>query len=140
MINNKFIKIVNGLNNKVCCVSKNPELKDYDMFFRGEDEIPHDYKWDIRGEYLGWLQYRWGDGKNAIGYTSEPKIKNKNKDIEEEYDYEGNFEGYLPCTLEEELSGSEYINAGNTLDKKETTSSIADILGEDNPLLKLKFD
>lgn len=48
------------------------ELKD--KFFRGEDEIPKDYKWDD-GEYEGWLQYRWGDGKNAIDYV-EP-IKNK---------------------------------------------------------------
>ena len=108
-----------------------------DFFFRKDDEIPKNYQWDI-GEYEGWLQYRWGDGKNAIGYVGESKSKNKNKDIEE--DYEGNFEGYLPCTLEEELSESEYIDAGNTLDKKETTSSIADMLGEDNPLLKLKFD
>lgn len=51
------------------------ELKD--MFFRGEDEIPKDYKWDS-GEYEGWLQYRWGDGKNAIGYD-ERKNKSSNK-------------------------------------------------------------
>lgn len=45
-----------------------------DKFFRGEDEIPKDYEWDI-GEYEGWLQFRWGDGKNAIGYV-EKKPKN----------------------------------------------------------------
>ena len=36
-----------------------------DQLFRGDDEIPKDYKWDD-GEYAGWLQYRWGNGLNAI--------------------------------------------------------------------------
>jgi len=185
MINNKFIKIVNGLNNKVCCLSKNPELKDYDMFFRGEDEIPHDYKWDIRGEYLGWLQYRWGDGKNAIGYVEPTKerpgkdeyvnVWDESKDtyirkkirvvrvdwkdplpkpekgitylrpnnepviFPGEFGFEGDY-SLQEWALSEEIAGDEYINKGNTLDKKESTSSIADILGDNNPLLKLKFD
>lgn len=39
------------------------EIKD--KLFRGDDEIPKDYKWD-NGEYAGWLQYRWGNGLNAI--------------------------------------------------------------------------
>lgn len=50
-------------------------IKDY--LFRGEDEIPKDYKWD-RGEYEGWLQYRWGNGKNAIGYVEPKNGKKKN--------------------------------------------------------------
>ena len=41
------------------------KLQELDFFFRGPSEIPPDYKWDI-GEYEGWLQFRWGDGKNAI--------------------------------------------------------------------------
>ena len=51
---------------------RNPlEIKD--IFFRGDNEIPKDYKWDD-GEYEGWLQYRWGDGKNAIDYKeTKPK-------------------------------------------------------------------
>lgn len=52
------------------------ELKD--RLFRGPDEIPKNYKWD-NGEYEGWLQFRWGDGKNAIGYV-EPKKEIKEKD------------------------------------------------------------
>lgn len=52
------------------------ELKD--RLFRGPDEIPKNYKWD-NGEYAGWLQFRWGDGKNAIGYV-EPKKEIKEKD------------------------------------------------------------
>jgi len=45
----------------------NPDnkLAELDFFFRGPSEIPEDYKWDT-GEYEGWLQFRWGDGKNAI--------------------------------------------------------------------------
>ncbi len=54
------------------------ELKD--RLFRGPDEIPNNYKWD-NGEYAGWLQFRWGDGKNAIGYV-EPKKEIKEKDDE----------------------------------------------------------
>ena len=46
-------------------------LRDY--FFRGDDEIPKDYKWDT-GEYEGWLQFRWGDGKNSLTYV-EPSSK-----------------------------------------------------------------
>lgn len=46
------------------------------FFFRKDNEIPKDYKWD-KGEYEGWLQYRWGDGKNVIDYKkpSNKKIR-----------------------------------------------------------------
>ena len=51
-------------------------IKDY--LFRGKDEIPQNYRWD-NGEYEGWLQFRWCDGKNSIDYVNtSPKI-NKNK-------------------------------------------------------------
>jgi len=56
-----------------------------DMLFRGPDEIPKDYKWDA-GEYEGWLQYRWGDGKNAIDYQEPRKAKKITE--EEEFDHE----------------------------------------------------
>lgn len=49
-------------------------VKDY--LFRSADEIPNGYEWD-EGEYEGWLQYRWGDGKNAIGYVEPEKPKKK---------------------------------------------------------------
>ena len=58
-------------------------VKDY--LFRGKDEIPKDYKWDD-GEYEGWLQYRWGDGKNAIDYVEPEKPKKKKEDIDEYLD------------------------------------------------------
>jgi len=185
MINCKFIKIVNGLNNKICTLSKTPDLHDYDLFFRGEDEIPTDYQWDVRGEYEGWLQFRWGDGKNAIGYVEPTKerpgkdeyvnVWDESKDtyirkkirvvrvdwkdplpkpekgitylrpnnepviFPGEFGYKGDY-SLQEWSLHEEIAGDEYIDNGNTLDKKESTSSIADILGENNPLLKLKFD
>ncbi|WQJ53607.1 MAG: hypothetical protein [Wendovervirus sonii] len=44
------------------------ELKMKDDFFRKDGEIPDGYEW-ADGEYDGWLQYRWGDGKNAVRYT-----------------------------------------------------------------------
>lgn len=53
-----------------------------DVFFREEGEVPKDYKWDF-GEYDGWLQFRWGDGKNAVGYKEEKKETSK-KVTEEE--------------------------------------------------------
>ena len=58
-------------------------LKLYDILFRRADEIPKDYIWDD-GEYEGWLQYRWGDGKNAVGYIEPEKPKKNDKDIEED--------------------------------------------------------
>ena len=45
-----------------------------DWIFRKDDEIPKDYKWS-NGEYEGWLQYRWGDGLNAIKYGENAIIE-----------------------------------------------------------------
>jgi len=47
------------------------KLKDW--LFRGENEIPKDYKWSA-GEYDGWLQFRWGNGLNAIKYGEDAVI------------------------------------------------------------------
>lgn len=44
-----------------------------DRFFRGPFEIPEDYLWDDPEEYQGWLQYRWGDGKNSLTYREPEK-------------------------------------------------------------------
>lgn len=76
---------------------QNLELRD--ALFRGKDEIPEDYKWDI-GEYEGWLQYRWGNGLNAIEKEDEineqkraeaARIREEKKQIQETFideDYE----------------------------------------------------
>lgn len=67
-------------------------LKDYefplkslrlkDLAFTREDEIPKDYKWDA-GEYDGWLQFRYGNGLNAIEIEDERNRKAAEK--KEEY-------------------------------------------------------
>lgn len=73
------------------------ETKDYinnnlvrlDDFFRGPNEIPEGYKWDD-GEFEGWLQFRWGDGKNSLDYVEPPKPrKEKEKEkLSENYLYD----------------------------------------------------
>ena len=141
MINNKIIKIVNTIKHCGFTFDNKITLDKIDVLFRGEDEIPSDYIWDMRGEYEGWLQFRWGDKKNALDYI-EPEEKKKFNNpqviLNNNEDFEGNYEGYLPCTLAEEIAVDEYIDNGGTFDKKDSTSSIADILGDDNPLIKLK--
>ena len=190
MIEHKFIKVVNGLHMfsyNVSCIK--PTLEDYDKFFRGEDEISADYLWDNRGEYNGWLQFRWGDRKNAIDYIEPLKkerpgvveirefydeatdsyIKKKVRVVYVDWDaplpkrekgiiyerpnkepvlFPGDF-GYTDDLNINEWSLAEEIARDEYLDKKgkkrfeieePTTSSIADRLGDDNPLLKLKFD
>lgn len=58
-----------------------------DILFRGPDEVPEGYKWDS-GEYEGWLQFRWGDGKNAVGYVEKNTSKNTTHHNESLDDYE----------------------------------------------------
>jgi hypothetical protein len=184
MINCKFVKIVNGLKNKAYSLSKNPKLEDYDVFFRGEDEIPTDYQWDARGEYDGWLQFRWGDKKNTLDYVEPPKeerpgideyfnvwddaketyIRKKlrvvyidwdeelpkpqkgitylrpNKEpvvFPGEFGYKGDY-SLQEWSLSEEVTSDEYIDNGGTFKPKEAKNSLGDLLGDDNPLMKLK--
>lgn len=54
-----------------------------DKLFRTTDDVPNGYKWDD-GEYEGWLQFKWGDGKNAVDYVA-PKKKKKIEDIAEDH-------------------------------------------------------
>ena len=187
MINQKFIKIVNEVRAFGYKLTNKPTLKDYDMFFRGEDEIPQDYEWDERGEYIGWLQFRWGDRKNALDYVEPPKkerpgvdewwdiydeatdtykkqkvrvvyvdwdeqLPKKEKGIKylrpnkepvkfpgDSYGFEEDYSSQ-EWSLAEEIAGEEYLKKkGNKKFEIEepTTSSIADMLGDNNPLLKL---
>ena len=81
MANEKFIKVVNQFNGsplvgkKGFTILSKPTLENYDVYFRKENEVPLLYTW--KGprdeEYEGWLQFRWGDGKNAIGYVEPVK-------------------------------------------------------------------
>ena len=136
MINNKVVKIVNTIKHCGFTFDNKITLDKIDVLFRGEDEISPDYIWDKRGEYEGWLQFRWGDGKNAIDYVEqETDKKHKPQIVINTEDY---IEDYLPYTEDEINATEEYVDNGNSLENKNTTSSIADMLGDDNPLLKLK--
>lgn len=74
-------------NGEICKFRKySNTLSLKDDFFRKENEIPKNYKWD-NGEYEGWLQYRWGDGKNAIDYK---KPSNKKVQLTEENENDKN--------------------------------------------------
>ena len=69
------------------CRKFNKDLEKLDTYFRGPNEIPEGYVWD-EGEYKGWLQFRWGDGKNAVGWKP-PKDKFNKPLSEEEIEYLG---------------------------------------------------
>lgn len=188
MENSQFLK-VKGVVKYFVSISSNTkqaeETRDY--FFRKNSEIPKDYEWHHNGaEYKGWLQYRWGDGKNAIDYVEKEETKKERPgvtEVREVYDealddyvkkkvrvvyvgwndplpkrekgiryerpnhelvvFPGDF-GYegdhslWPWSLDEEIAEEEYDDIGG-FDLKETTQSLSDMLGKDNPLLKLKF-
>lgn len=126
-----------------------------DIFFRKESEVPEKYVFDD-GEYEGWLQYRWGDGMNAINKPKKEKtpkiiIVNWEDPLPEkikgvtylrpnnepvlfpgDFGYEGDL-NMNPWSLTEEVAWAEYENPKNTF-------TLSGQLGEDNPLLKLKFD
>lgn len=185
MINKKVIKLVNTIKHCGFTFENKITLADIDVLFRDEDEIPDDYIWDMRGEYEGWLQFRWGDKKNALDYVKPPKkerpgvdeiweiydeatdsyIKRKVKVVYVNWDdplpkpekgikylrpnkepvrFPGSDIGFendyslQEWALSEEIAGEEYLNNGGTFKPEPTSNSLADMLGDDNPLLKLK--
>ena len=184
MINNKIIKVVNDIKHFGYIIDNKPSLTVTDVLFRGEDEIPEDYIWDKRGEYDGWLQFRWGDKKNALDYVEPEKeerpgideyfnVWDEAKEIyirkklrvvyvdwdEElpkpqkgitylrpnkepvifpgEYGYEEDY-SIQEWSLSEEVASDEYLDNGGTFKHKEAKNSLADILGDNNLLMKLK--
>lgn len=98
--------------------SRKPILMD--LIFRKPGEIPEGYKWD-EGEYEGWLQFRWGDGKNAIGYV-EPK-KQKEKEEDEPFYYPGRDE------IENYLVGDELQDKFDDMEDKERSKRLMDRYG-----------
>jgi len=68
------------------------EIRDY--FFRNVDEVPDNYKWDGIEEYNGWLQFKWGNGKNAVDYVEPHKEKTTQP---EEFGYDIETEGLYDC-------------------------------------------
>lgn len=77
--------------NHICydtCKSINGSKETRDYFFRDPEVCPDEYKWK-NGEYAGWLQFKWGDGTNAIGYVKPPKQKKKTQEeLYEEFEAE----------------------------------------------------
>ena len=74
--------------------TKKKDLELLDIFFRKPGEIPSDYVWDS-GEYLGWLQYRWGNGLNAISLVDaarEKKLEKRKEQVKENLDIMDNLE------------------------------------------------
>ena len=61
-------KVIRWGHDQLKFVNKSDDIKRIkDRFFRKEDEVPEGYKWDV-GEYEGWLQFRWGNGKNSVEF------------------------------------------------------------------------
>ena len=74
-----------------------------------ENDVPIDYIWDA-GEYEGWLQFKWGDGKNAVVYVKPEKptiIEDNNSD--DNFDENDVFDEYIDrneeiaITLEDQI-------------------------------------
>lgn len=82
------------------------DIRDY--FFRDVNVVPDNYKWDTRAEYEGWLQFKWGDGKNAVGYVEPQKIKVskpvKNEDDFEIEEYDNDYDNYEADLIEEKFA------------------------------------
>ena len=75
------------------CRTINTDKAERDYFFRDPEVCPDEYEWKP-GEYKGWLQFKWGDGKNAIGYVEPPKPKKtevEKIDPYEDYELESEF-------------------------------------------------
>lgn len=61
-------------------VKKNDDIRRIkDRFFLREGEIPSGYKWD-NGEYEGWLQFRWGNGRNSVELGEDAVIDTKDNE------------------------------------------------------------
>ena len=97
----KDYKIRFGCDGLLNLAKSRPKLMQRDYVFRGQDEIPKNYKWDD-GEYEGWLQYRWGDGKNAIDYV-EKQHKDSIKKIAKEFPPAQFEQEYMCCDFPEDM-------------------------------------
>ncbi len=71
-------KVIKWGHDQLKYVSKNEDIRKVkDRFFRKDGEVPEGYKWDV-GEYEGWLQFRWGNGKNSVEFGEDAVIDGKN--------------------------------------------------------------
>lgn len=71
-------KVIKWGHDQLKYFGKNNDIREVkDIFFRKEGEVPDDYEWDI-GEYEGWLQFRWGNGRNSVEFGENAVIDSKN--------------------------------------------------------------
>lgn len=101
----RSIPITNGTRTYIIDkmrIANTPECRDY--FFRDVDKVPDAYEFDT-GEYEGWLQYKWGDGKNAIDYVAPPKQKKpKVEEPIEEDTFDDEYDNYEADLLEDKFA------------------------------------
>ena len=70
-------KVIKWGHDQLKYVSKNEDIRKVkDRFFRKDGEVPEGYKWDV-GEYEGWLQFRWGNGRNSVEFGEDAVIDSK---------------------------------------------------------------
>jgi hypothetical protein len=70
-------KVIKWGHDQLKYVSKNEDIRKIkDRFFRKDGEVPEGYKWDV-GEYEGWLQFRWGNGRNSVEFGEDAVIDSK---------------------------------------------------------------
>lgn len=70
-------KVIKWGHDQLKYVSKNEDIRKVkDRFFRKDGEVPEGYKWDL-GEYEGWLQFRWGNGRNSVEFGEDAVIDSK---------------------------------------------------------------
>lgn len=101
------------------CRTINTDKAERDYFFRDPEVCPDEYEWK-QGEYKGWLQFKWGDGKNAIGYVEPPKPKKKEV---EKIDPYGDYE------LESEFVAEMIEDKYDSIIEKETQKRLMDKYG-----------
>lgn len=91
------IKIQKDPYPNYCLITnKTNTLKVKDILFRKDNEVSFNYPWDD-GEYEGWLQFRWGDGKNAIVGSNPVEIRK----IEKKKNYKPKDKFYKPLDDDE---------------------------------------
>lgn len=116
--NNEIIKIHNdGL---LDFEGRTITLRMKDFYLRKPGEIPEDYIFECNAEYEGWLQYRWGNGMNAVDYVAPPKPKKKSKNLFEEFGYDYETHGLMEFPEPEDYDTEIIENTFADLLDKET--------------------
>lgn len=104
------------INDCIVINSKSNKLLIKDYFLRKPGEIDPDYKFK-NGEYDGWLQFRWGDGKNVIG-LSQPEDAPKEEIKRKNYKPKDKYFKKLDDEELKQFEESETENLQNEMDKE----------------------